>query len=122
MFNLAYTKWAGRMDSERIESGWAQSTSMATWTQESGPNACHNILDDHWNLFNWQKLLGLHECLYVYRVSCGLNMPFSGKMLERNLHRSLAWNKSQQEVATLISGAYSAATVNKWCKMRDEFD
>ena len=51
-----------------------------------------------------------------------LNMPFSGKMLERNLCRSLAWKKSQREVATLISGAYSAATVDKWCKMHDEFD
>ena len=71
VFNLAYTKWAGWMDGERIESGWAQSTSMATWTRESGPNARRNILDDHWNSFNWQKLLGLRECLYIYRVSCG---------------------------------------------------
>ena len=61
MFNLAYTKWAGQIDSEWIESGWAQSTSMATWTQESRPNTHHNILDDHWNLSNWQKLLGLCE-------------------------------------------------------------
>lgn len=58
-FNLAYTKWAGRMDGERIESGWAQSTGMATWTRESGPNARRNILDDHWNASNWSKLLGL---------------------------------------------------------------
>jgi hypothetical protein len=61
-FNLAYTKWAGRMDGERIESGWAQTTSMATWTRESGPNARRGILDDHWGASNWQKLLGLREC------------------------------------------------------------
>ena len=41
VFNLAYTKWAGRMDGERIESGWSQSTGMETWTRESGPNARH---------------------------------------------------------------------------------
>ena len=58
-FNLGYTKWAGRMDGERIEAGWAQSTSMATWTRESGPNARRNILDNHWNAANWRKLLGL---------------------------------------------------------------
>ena len=51
-----------------------------------------------------------------------LRTPFSGKTLERNLRRSLAWKKSQREVATLISGTYSTATVEKWCKMRDEFD
>jgi len=61
-FNLAYTKWAGRMDGERIESGWAQTTSMATWTRENGPNARRGILDDHWNASNWKKVLGLREC------------------------------------------------------------
>ena len=59
VFNLGYTKWAGRTDGERIEAGWAQSTSMATWTRENGPNARRNILDDHWNASNWQKTLGL---------------------------------------------------------------
>jgi len=61
-FNLTYTKWAGRMYGERIEGGWAQTTSMATWTRESGPNARCGILDDHWNASNWQKVLGLREC------------------------------------------------------------
>jgi hypothetical protein len=61
MYNLAYTKGAGRMDGERIEAGWAQVTSMATWTRESGPNARRNILDDHWNANNWRKLVGLGE-------------------------------------------------------------
>ena len=59
LFNLAYTKWADQMDGERIESGWAQTSGMATWTRESGPNARRNILDDHWNASNWRKLLGL---------------------------------------------------------------
>ena len=60
-FSLGYTKWAGRTDGERIEAGWAQSTSMATWTRESGPSARRNILDDHWNASNWRKILGLGE-------------------------------------------------------------
>lgn len=59
LFNPAYTKWAGRMDGERIEGSWAQTIGMATWTRESGPFARRNILDDHWNAFNWSKLLGL---------------------------------------------------------------
>jgi len=60
-YNLAYTKWAGQMDGERIEAGWAQSTSMATWTRESGPNARRGILDDHWNASNWRKVLKLRK-------------------------------------------------------------
>ena len=61
-YNLAYMKWAGQMDGERIEAGWAQANSMATWTRESGLNARRGILDDHWNASNWRKVLGLCEC------------------------------------------------------------
>ena len=62
-YNLVYIKWAGQTDGEHIEAGWAQTSPIATWTQESGPNACRGILDDHWNAGNWWKLLGLHEFL-----------------------------------------------------------
>jgi len=65
-YNLAFTKWAGRTDGERIEAGWAQTNPMATWTRENGPNARRGILDDHWNAGNWRKLLGLRESL----ISC----------------------------------------------------
>ena len=51
-----------------------------------------------------------------------LNILLSGTMLKRNLRQSLAWKKSQREVAALVSDAYPTATVEKWCKMRDEFD
>jgi len=62
LYNLAYVKWAGRMDGERIEAGWALTAPMATWTRESGPFARRGILDDHWSADNWRKLLGLREC------------------------------------------------------------
>ena len=75
LFNLAYTKWAGRMDGERIEGGWAQSTSMATWTRESGPNARRNILDDHWNADNWRKLLGLRKYYLFLNYDYASNGP-----------------------------------------------
>lgn len=61
IYNLNYTRGAGRMDGERIESGWSQSGSMAVWTRENGPNARRAILDDHWGSVNWQKLLGLRK-------------------------------------------------------------
>ena len=61
IYNLNYTRGAGRMDGERIGSGWSQSGSMAVWTRENGPNARRAILDDHWGSVNWQKLLGLRK-------------------------------------------------------------
>jgi hypothetical protein len=64
-YNLAFTKWVGRTDGERIESGWAQTNPMATWTRESGPNARRSILDDHWNTDNWNKSLRLGK-LFIF--------------------------------------------------------
>ena len=42
--------------------------------------------------------------------------------LNRNLLRSFTWSKSQWEVANLISGSYTAEVVEKWQKMRNDFD
>jgi len=121
LFNLAFTKWAGRMDGERIEGGWAQTIGMATWTRESGLFARRNILDDHWNTYNWSKLLGLR----TFRPSAMLPITdafHSGAFLDKNLQRSFTWSKTQRELATLLSASYSDKTVDAWRKMRDEFD
>jgi hypothetical protein len=67
MYNLNYTKGAGRTDGERIEGGWSQSGTMVVWTRENGPYARRAILDDHWGSLNWQKLLGLRK---VFFPSC----------------------------------------------------
>lgn len=45
-----------------------------------------------------------------------------GTFLNKNLQLSLAWSRSQREVATLVSRSYLDVTVNQWQKMRDEFD
>ena len=120
LFNLACTKWAGRMDGEWIEGGWAQTIGMATWTQESGPFARRNILDDHWNASNWWKLLGLRK-FWSSGTTVSNALPL-GTFLNKNLQVSLAWSKSQRKVATLVSESYSTAIVDEWRKMRDEFD
>ena len=121
LFNLACTKWAGRMDGERIEGGWAQTIGMATWTRESGPYARRNILDDHWNANNWGKLLGLRKFWLFLTPQLSLT-PLLGTLLYKNLRRSLVWSKSQRKVATLVSESYLPTTVDEWRKMRDEFD
>jgi len=120
-FNLAYMKWAGRMDGERIEAGWALSTPMATWTRESGPNARRGILDDHWNAGNWRKVVGLREFSNFSFSFCLLTIIL-GMSLDRNLRRAHAWRTSQRKVANLISETFTADVVSKWHLMRVDFD
>jgi hypothetical protein len=60
-------------------------------------------------------VFGLNTSLFVL-------MSYSGTSLDTNLRRSIAWSKSQREVADLVTGSHSADNVEKWRKMRDDFD
>lgn len=64
-FNINFTKGAGRMSGEMIESGWAQLGSMAIWTRENGPYAQCAVLDDHWGSENWRKLRHLCKSTFM---------------------------------------------------------
>jgi hypothetical protein len=58
-FNLAFMDGVGMTHGEGVETIWSHSTSLATWSQENGPQARHATLDDHWTGWNWRKLVGL---------------------------------------------------------------
>lgn len=60
-FNLALMDNVGMTHGESVETIWSHSTSLATWSRENGPSARHLILDDHWNGWNWSKLIGLRK-------------------------------------------------------------
>lgn len=62
-YNINYTKGAGHMCGEGIESGWSQLGNTVIWTWENSPNTHRAILDGHWGESNWQKLLRLHTSL-----------------------------------------------------------
>ena len=61
-FNLAYMDNVGMTHGESVEMIWSHSTSLAIWSRENAPSACHLILDDHWNGWNWRKYVGLRKC------------------------------------------------------------
>lgn len=66
-FNINFTKGAARMTGEMVESGWAQSGSMAIWSRENGPFARPAVLDDHWSSENWRKLRRLRKLISILR-------------------------------------------------------
>ena len=58
-FNLAFMDGVGLTHGEGVETIWAHSSSLATWSRENGPAARHQILDDHWGGWNWRKMISL---------------------------------------------------------------
>ena len=120
VYNLNYTKGAGRMDGERIEGGWSLSGNMVVWTRENGPNARRAILDDHWGSVNWQKLLGLRKFLLASNLPLLTSCP--GVFLLKNLRRSIKWSKIQRAFASAISAKHPSGVLQRWTKMREDFD
>ncbi|KAJ7893529.1 hypothetical protein B0H13DRAFT_1625179 [Mycena leptocephala] len=56
-FNL--TPHVGQTDGEAPERGWANANPLATSTKEMGPGARRDALDDHFNDWNYKKILAL---------------------------------------------------------------
>jgi Kyakuja-Dileera-Zisupton transposase len=65
-FCLEYTKGAGRMCSEEVETTWSSTNALVPSIQEMALAAQHETLNDHWNGWNFRKIVGFHECLFHF--------------------------------------------------------
>lgn len=54
-FNL--TKHVGRTDGEAPERGWADVNRLAASTRQMGPGSRRDTIDDHFNDWNWKKII-----------------------------------------------------------------
>ena len=61
-FNLSYMEGVGRMVGEDIETMWVGTNPLASSVREMGPAAWHDTLNDHWNGWNFWKIVGF--CKY----------------------------------------------------------
>ncbi|KDR76587.1 hypothetical protein GALMADRAFT_67342 [Galerina marginata CBS 339.88] len=57
-FCLGYTKGAGRTCGEEVEITWSHTNSLAPSAREMAPGARHDTLNDHWNGWNFRKIVG----------------------------------------------------------------
>ena len=58
-YNLGYMKGMGRTCGEEIEMSWSHTNPLAASVREMGPGARHETLNDHWNGWNYRKVVGL---------------------------------------------------------------
>ena len=89
-FNLSYMEGAG-MVGEDIETTWAGTNQLAPSVWEMGLATRHDTLNDQWNGWNFQKIVGFHTSFFLafdsspYSRSFGIrNIIF--KMLQRCFH------------------------------------
>ena len=61
-FCLGYTRGARRTCGEEIETTWSSTNSLAPSVREMVPGARHDTLNDHWNGWNFRKIMGF--CMF----------------------------------------------------------
>jgi hypothetical protein len=63
-FNLSYMEGVGRTVGEDIETTWAGTNPLAPSVREMGPAARHDTLNDHWNGWNFRKIVGFRTSFH----------------------------------------------------------
>ncbi|KAJ6542094.1 hypothetical protein DFH09DRAFT_929200 [Mycena vulgaris] len=58
-FSFLLTRYVGQTDGEAPERGWANINRLATSTREMAPHLRREVLDDHFNDWNWKKILAM---------------------------------------------------------------
>jgi hypothetical protein len=69
-FNLSYMDGVGRTVGEDVETTWAGTNPLAPSVREMGPAARHDTLNDHWNGWNFRKIVGFRKSFVFFFVSC----------------------------------------------------
>jgi hypothetical protein len=60
-FSFLLTRYVAQTDGEAPERGWSHINPLALSTREMGPHLRREVLDDHFNDWNWQKILRMGE-------------------------------------------------------------
>ncbi|KAJ6524914.1 hypothetical protein DFH09DRAFT_1095930 [Mycena vulgaris] len=58
-FSFLLTRYVGQTDGEAPERGWANINPLALSTREMGPHLRREVVDDHFNDWNWKKILAM---------------------------------------------------------------
>ena len=61
IFSLNLLRGSARIDGEGTERGWSSMGPLAPSQRELGPGARHDVLDFHWSVYNWEKVLDLGQ-------------------------------------------------------------
>ena len=64
-FSLNFLPGSGRTDGESVERDWAHMNGLVPSTREMGSGNRQETLDDHWNWWNWEKVKGLGQYMFI---------------------------------------------------------
>ncbi|TFK16934.1 hypothetical protein FA15DRAFT_698625 [Coprinopsis marcescibilis] len=95
-FHVGYLEGIGKLCGDEIEQTWWDMNSLGASVREMGPAACHEVLNDHWNAFNFQKIMGFRS------------------RFAKNLKEAICMRKVQTENFNKFSETFSEEQKEEW--------
>ncbi|KLO04642.1 hypothetical protein SCHPADRAFT_840402, partial [Schizopora paradoxa] len=93
--------YVGRTYGEGVEQQWSHINSVATSTREMGPGARKEVLNDHWNWWNWRK------CILF------------GPHFKKNLEHAISMHEKHHDLFIEFSSTFPKKVVEEWSAMVD---
>ena len=121
-FNLSYMAGVGRTVGEDVETTWAGTNPLAPSVREMGPAARHDTLNDHWNGWNFQKIVGFRKSFIFFSLSYTYHFSLKGKLFARRFEEAFKMSTKQTENFQQLSATFPPETVSKWERMVARWD
>ncbi|KAG1758110.1 hypothetical protein EDD22DRAFT_957204 [Suillus occidentalis] len=108
-FSHNFIKGMGRMDGKAPEWGWANINPVATSTQEMGPGARRDMLDNHFGNFNWKKVMNFgkvtqwNKAIKKWKTDASNKNPFKTTTITL-MQAAMCLRLSQKEAEDLKRG------------------
>ncbi|KAG1823937.1 uncharacterized protein BJ212DRAFT_1261791 [Suillus subaureus] len=71
IFSFNFTCYVSQTDGKALERGWSNINPVASSTKVMGPGCCHDMLDNHFGNWNWEKTIELGTSL-LYKMKDAL--------------------------------------------------
>lgn len=111
-FNLGYMKGAGRTCGDEIEGSWSHTNPLAVSVREVAPAARHETLNDHWNGWNYRKVVGLSTLLLFFIVSLLINL--SGGSLLKKFKQATVMKAKHEAAYQQLTSTFSSDLIKRW--------
>ncbi|KIL54292.1 hypothetical protein M378DRAFT_92846, partial [Amanita muscaria Koide BX008] len=94
----------GKTCGEEVEISWSHTNPLASSVREMGPAARHDTLNDHWNGWNFRKIVGLRT-------------SFAKKFME-----ATTMQVKHNDLFNQFSATFSATIIYKWTEMIEKWE
>ena len=113
-FNLSYMEGAERTVGENIEMTWAGTNALGPSVWEMGPAACHDTLNNHWNGWNFRKIVGFRMFFIPFYLFCSNLLFILGTLFLKWFKNAMTMMEKQTDVFNQLLATFTLETIMRW--------